>query len=196
MRKLKLQVQLSLDGFIGGANGEMDWVTWNWDDALKQYVDQLTESIDCILLGRKLAEGFIPHWAEVAKDPSNLEVASGRLFTDTPKVVFTRSLTPSDTKVASWKNAVLAEGNLVEEVNKLKQKEGKDLIVYGGSEFVSNLIQENLIDEYYLFINPVALGNGLSIFPQRAELTLATSQVFDCGITLLKYESKTNSSHD
>ncbi|MEM8968781.1 MAG: dihydrofolate reductase family protein [Bacteroidota bacterium] len=196
MRKLKLQVQLSLDGFIGGANGEMDWVTWNWDDTLKQYVDQLTESIDCILLGRKLAEGFIPHWAGVAEDPSNPEVASGRLFTDTPKVVFTRSLSSSDSKAAQWKNTVLTEGDLGEEVKRLKQKEGQDLIVYGGSEFVSNLIQENLIDEYYLFINPVALGSGLSIFPQRAELTLATSQVFDCGITLLKYESKTNSSHD
>ena len=62
MRKLKLQIQLSIDGFIAGPNGEMDWMIWNWDDKLKDFVTQLTESTDTIVLGRKLAEGFIPYW--------------------------------------------------------------------------------------------------------------------------------------
>ena len=69
MRKLKLQVQMSVDGYIAGPNGEMDWMVWNWDDTLKKYVDDLTDSIDCILLGRKMAPGFIAHWAKVAADP-------------------------------------------------------------------------------------------------------------------------------
>ena len=63
MRKLKLQVQLTVDGYIAGPNGEMDWMVWYWDNELKQYVEEITEPVDCIVLGRKLAQGFIPHWA-------------------------------------------------------------------------------------------------------------------------------------
>ena len=61
MRKVKLQMQLSLDGYVAGVNGEMDWMSWNWDDELKKYVVELTEPVDCIILGRVLAQGFIPH---------------------------------------------------------------------------------------------------------------------------------------
>lgn len=95
MRKLKLQVQMSVDGFIAGPNGEMDWMTFNWDDELKDYVTAITEPVDCIVLGRKLAEGFIPHWAGVAADADNLEAAAGQKFSGIPKVVFTRTLQQS-----------------------------------------------------------------------------------------------------
>jgi dihydrofolate reductase len=67
VRKLKLQVQMTIDGYMAGPNGEMDWTVWNWDDNLIQYVGDLTEPVDCIVLGRKLAEGFIPHWANEPK---------------------------------------------------------------------------------------------------------------------------------
>ena len=89
MRKLKLQMQTSVDGFVAGPNGEMDWMTWDWDDALKGHVDALTASVDCMLLGRKLAEGFIPASAERLKagDPS------AAVFVETPKVVFSRTHT-------------------------------------------------------------------------------------------------------
>ena len=63
MRKLKLQVQMTVDGFIAGLNGEMDWTARDWDGELKKYVTEITEPVDCIVLGRKLAQGFIPHWA-------------------------------------------------------------------------------------------------------------------------------------
>ena len=63
MRKLKLQVQMSIDGYIAGPKGEMDWMVWDWDDELKQYVKAITDPVNCIVLGRKLAQGFIPHWA-------------------------------------------------------------------------------------------------------------------------------------
>ena len=69
MRKVKLQMQVSLDGYVAGPNGEMDWMVWNWDDQLKDHVARLTESVDCIVLGRHLAEGFIPHWANAVANP-------------------------------------------------------------------------------------------------------------------------------
>ena len=61
MRKVKLQMQVSVDGFVAGPNGEMDWMAWNWDDELKKHVTDLTEPVDCIIMGRKLAQGFIPY---------------------------------------------------------------------------------------------------------------------------------------
>jgi dihydrofolate reductase len=62
-RKLKLQIQMSVDGFIAGLNDERKWIQWNWDNQLKDYVRQLTNSVECIIIGRKLAEGFIPYWS-------------------------------------------------------------------------------------------------------------------------------------
>lgn len=187
MRKLKLQVQLSIDVYIAGPDGEMDWMVWDWDDTLKKYVDDITTPVDTIVLGRKLAEGFIPHWANVAANPDNPEYTAGKKFTDTHKVVFTKTLDKSP-----WKNTVLAKGNLADEVKKLKQKEGKDIIAYGGSTFVSSLIKEGLIDEYHLFINPTAIGNGMPIFQSienPLKLQLLKSSTFRCGIVVLHYES-------
>jgi dihydrofolate reductase len=186
MRKLKLQMQLTLDGYVAGPNGEMDWMTFNWDDDLKNYVTQITEPIDCIVLGRRLAEGFIPHWANVAANPDNPDVAAGKKFTDTHKVVFTKTLEQS-----RWDNTVLAKGNLKEEINALKKQEGKVMMAYGGASFVSSLIRENLIDEYHLFINPAAIGKGMSIFSNvasRLKLQLVKASSFECGIVVLCYK--------
>lgn len=185
MRKLKLQVQISVDGFVGGPNGELDWMTWNWDQKLKDHVTALTEPVDTILLGRKMADGFISHWAKVAEDPTSEDHWAGKKFTDTPKVVFTKTLEGSE-----WPNTTLAKGDLADELKTLKEREGGDMIVYGGSNFVSNLIRHNLIDEYYLFVNPVAIGQGLSIFGEVGEafrLENAATIAFDCGITVHKY---------
>ncbi len=186
MRKLKLQVQTTVDGYVGGPNGEMDWVSFNWDDGLTQYVTDLTNAMDCIVMGRKLAEGFIPYWASVAANPEDPQVAAGKTFTDTPKVVFTRTLDESP-----WPNATLAKGELGEEITKLKAQEGKDIIAYGGAEFVAGLIKHGLIDELHLFVNPAAIGQGLSIFQAlegKQNLTLKHAQAFDCGIVVLCYE--------
>jgi dihydrofolate reductase len=101
------------------------------------------------------------------------------------KIVFTKTLEKSD-----WENTELAKSNLSEEINKLKNQSGKDLLVYGGSSFVSNLVKENLIDEFYLFLNPVALGRGIPIFDSLKEwqqLQLIKSKTFESGILLLHY---------
>lgn len=188
MRKLKLQVQMTVDGYIAGPNGEMDFMVWNWDDELKQYVEDITEPVDCIILGRKLAEGFIPYWAGVAANPNDPEFISGKKFTDTHKVVFTKTLDKSE-----WDNTVLAKGDLVDEITKLKKQDGKDIIAYGGATFVSALIKHGLIDEFHLFVNPTAIGKGMTIFKDldgKQNLTLVKSRSFDCGIVVLNYEPK------
>jgi dihydrofolate reductase len=188
MRKLKLQVQMTVDGYVAGPNGEMDWMTYHWDDALKQYVAQITDPVDSIVLGRKLAEGFIPYWNSVAANPEDPQYLAGKKFTDTPKVVFTQTLEQS-----AWDNTVLAKGALAGEINRLKSQEGKDIIAYGGATFVSELIRQGLIDEYHLFINPVAIGKGMTIFntlEQKKDLRLVKATAFDCGIVVLYYEPK------
>ena len=185
MRKLKLQVQMTVDGFMAGPNGEMDWITFPWTDDINQYVQEITDPVDTIVLGRKLAEGFIPHWAGVAANPDNPDVADGRKFTDTPKVVFTKTLEQSP-----WENTVLAKGDLTQEITALKQRDGKDIIAYGGATFVSALIKHGLVDEFHLFINPAAIGNGMPIFRQVEEkinLTPQATILFACGITLMRY---------
>lgn len=188
MRRLKLQVQMSIDGFMAGPNGEMEWITFDWDDALNKYVAGITTPVDCIVLGRKLAQGFIPHWAAVAANPEHPEFAAGRKFTDTHKVVFTKTLSKPE-----WDHTVLAKGDLVEEVTALKMQDGKDIIAYGGATFVSALIKQRLIDELHLFVNPVVLGAGMPIFKEvdgRQELALLRATSFACGIVVLNYALK------
>lgn len=186
MRKLKLQVQMTLDGFVAGPNGELDWMNMNWDNGIMNYVSELTDSIGTILLGRKMTEGFVSYWTKVVSKPSSPEYAFGKKMVDTPKVVFTKTLDKS-----KWENTSIAKGELGEEIKKLKNQGGKDIIVYGGAGFVSSLIKAGLIDEYHLFVNPAVIGSGMTIFKYingKRNLKLVKSIPFDCGIVLLHYE--------
>ena len=188
MKRLKLQVQMTIDGFVSGPNGELDWMTWDWDDKLKDFVTGLNEPIDTILLGKNMTDGFIDHWKKVKDDKDNPEHWAGVKFTDTPKVVFTKTLSES-----KWENTTLATGELKTEVNSLKSQPGTYLMVYGGAGFVSSLIKEDLIDDYYLFINPIAIGNGKTIFSGIKEkfcLYLKGSVKYQCGIVVNHYTNK------
>lgn len=170
---------MSVDGFIAGSNGEMDAMTFDWDDELKSYVTDITENVDCIVLGRKLAQGFIPYWA------SHPEMEGADKINRTPKVVFTKTLEKSE-----WENTVLATGDLTDEINRLKSQPGADIIAYGGAGFVSSLIESGLVDEFHLLVNPVALGTGMPIFQQlgsKQKLKLQKSVAFPCGIVVLCY---------
>ncbi|MDQ6667451.1 MAG: dihydrofolate reductase family protein [Thermoproteota archaeon] len=188
MRKLKLQVQLSVDSFIAGPNGEMDWMIWNWDDKLKNYVFELTDPVDTIILGRKMTDGFVSYWSDLLNKPDDPFYAFAKKMIETPKVVFTKTL-----KKSQWVNTDIATGDLTEEIMNLKTRNGKDIIVYGGASFDSSLIKEGLIDDFYLFINPAAIGKGMTIFKDLNEIqkfTLVKSVAFDCGIVLLHHEPK------
>ncbi len=190
MKKLKLQVQISVDGFVGRPNGDLDFMTWSWDDKIKDYVNELTDSCDTILLGRKMTDGFVSHWTKAVTDPADQTYPFAKKMVDYPKVVFSKTLDRSD-----WANTTLANGDITQEVKKIKAKGGKDIIVYGGAGFVSSLIEAGLIDEYHLFMNPAAIGDGLTIFNKvngKLDLKLVSVTPFDCGITEMIYTPKEN----
>jgi dihydrofolate reductase len=185
MRKLKLQMQISLDGKVTADKGGTGF---NWDNEVRTFSIANTEEVDYIILGRNTATGFIPHWASVAANPDDPDYVLGKRLTDIPKIVFSNTLAKSQ-----WSNTELAKGETVEEINRLKKQAGKDMLVYGGSSFVSFLIKEGLIDQYYLLVNPVAIGNGINIFQSLKSnlvLTLLESRQFSCGTVLLIYEPK------
>lgn len=186
MRKLKWQVQLTVDGFMGREDGGLDWMTWSMGNDRTNYILKLHDSIDTILLGRKMTDGFLNHWENVPAESEEYDFA--KIMLGTPKVVFSKTLNES-----KWNNTTVANGPLAEEINKLKQQKGKDIIVYGGAGFVSNLIKENLIDDYYLFINPAAISSGLQPFGSsdgNMKLNRVEAIPFEDGVTLLHYQPK------
>ena len=180
---------MTVDGFVAGLNGEMDWMVWDTDPESEAYVNALTDASDTILLGRNMTDGFVNYWTDVVENkPESPEFAFAQKMVNTPKVVFTKTMDKSP-----WANTVLAKGDLVQEVTQLKEQAGKDLIVYGGATFVSALIKTGLIDEFHLVINPVAIGIGMPIFGELAgklALTLVKAVPFDFGIVVLHYEPK------
>lgn len=186
MRKLKLQVQISIDGFVAGPNGELDWLTWHKDDRHQKAILELHGNVDTILLGRKMSEGFITHWENVAnREPQSPDFSFAQKMVNTPKVIFTRTLTKP-----IGKNTSLAKGSLADEIANLKDRSGKDIIVYGGAEFVSSLIQGGHIDEFNFFVNPTMLGKGMRIFEgieQKQNLSLINSASYGNGVTILCY---------
>lgn len=181
MRTLKLQVQMTVDGFVAGPEGQLDWMTHDLDDALVARINQLTDTSDTILLGRKMTGGFISYWEGV--QPQSPEYAFARKMVDIPKVVFSKTLTRVE-----GKNVRVESGELVAAVQRLKQQQGKDIVVYGGATFVSALIEHDLIDELNIFVNPVAIGRGLRIFQDRKALRLTGSTAYTSGIVVSTYQ--------
>lgn len=188
MRKLKLQMQISLDGYnAAGPNDEQKWVTWDLD-GIRARVLEISDSTDTILLGRKLAVDYIPFWLRTVEDTADPMHDFATRIVDAQKVVFTKTLTESP-----WPNTRLATGDLKDDVLKLKAQTGKDMVVYGGSSFVAALIRAGLVDEFHFFINPIALGKGPSAFEQLEAwqpLALKSAVALPSGLVLLHYERR------
>jgi dihydrofolate reductase len=183
MRKLKLQMQLTIDGCVAGPEGQLDWMTFAMDEKLVALINQLADASDTILLGRKMTEGFVKYWENVTTQPESPEYSFARKMVDIPKIVFSKTLNSID-----GKNVRLENGDVIEAVNQLKRRPGKDILVYGGATFVSSLIENGLIDELNLFVNPVAIGNGMRVFKNRRPMKLTASVAYRCGIVVNSYE--------
>jgi dihydrofolate reductase len=182
MRKLKLQMQITVDGFVAGPEGQLDWMTWEMDEKLIAFINELTDTSDTILLGRKMTEGFVKYWQDVITRPESPEYEFAQKMVDIPKVVYSRSVKHVDGRNVRVENAPLTEA-----VNRLKGQSGMDIIVYGGANFVSSLIESELIDELNLFVNPIAIGTGLRIFGARTPLKLEGSTAYASGIVVNRY---------
>src|SRR5882724_9692117 len=183
MRKLKLQMQITVDGFVAGPEGQLDWMTWAMDEKLLAFINHLTDTSDTILLGRKMTGGFIEHWEHATAQPENPEFPFARKMVDIPKVVFSKTLQHID-----GQNVRVENGDVTEAVNQLKRAPGKDIVVYGGATFVSSLIENGLIDELNFFVNPVAIAKGMRIFKDRRALALAASVAYPSGIVVNTYK--------
>jgi len=184
MRKLKLQIQTTIDGFVAGPEGQGDWIwTAGPDHVLRHKIIEMAVSSDTLLLGRKMTTGFIEHWENVVDNlPQSPEQAMAQLMVNMRKIVFSSTQT-----AMKGRNLKVENGDLASAVKALKKEPGKDILVYGGANFVSSLISQDLIDEYYILICPVAIGNGLSIFKERKLLKLESSTAFKNGKVLNKY---------
>jgi dihydrofolate reductase len=185
MRKLKLQMQITLDGFVGGPNGENDWVFLPGKqdpNALKDIID-IAAGCDTILMGRKMTAEFCAHWENVVDtQPDSPWYPLAQLMVSHRKIAFSRTET-----AIPGRNLEVENGDLATAVQALKNQPGKDLLVYGGASFVGSLISLNLIDEYYMIINPVAIGSGLTIFKERKILQLESSTAYLSGKVLNRY---------
>ncbi|WP_027052428.1 dihydrofolate reductase family protein [Mesorhizobium erdmanii] len=191
MKKLILQMQMSVDGFVG-ANADLPWQLWEWgddigwDEELKRDFNAVFAGIDTILLSRKMAEeGYLSHWGNAAKrfprDP---------FYAFAQRIVEARKVVASDRLAASrWERTTVVSGDLPREVNALKTGEGGDIAVFGGAGFASALIAAGLVDEFQLFINPAVLGAGRRIFDQGgfAALRVLGSKAYACGMVVNRY---------
>jgi dihydrofolate reductase len=184
-------MQMSLDGLVStGPNDEQKWINWETIHEIIPYVLELLDSCDTNIIGRKMAYEYIPYWQDVVKNPAHEMYELGVRIVNIKKIVFTKTL---DKPEPEWENTELAKEYLADEIKKLKSQTGKDIIVYGGSSFVSSLISEGLIDEFIFFLNPVAIGKGVPIFDKIKDFqrfNLKKSIVYDCGIVMLNYEPK------
>jgi uncharacterized protein YndB with AHSA1/START domain/dihydrofolate reductase len=191
--KVVLQMQLSADGYVGRPGGGPEWQVWDWgekcswDAALISKFNAFFDEVDCILLSRKLLEGgYLDHWTEFARRFSHRpEFAFAERIVQAHKVVFSHKL-----KETKWSGTNLARRTLAEEVDDLKAQSGGTIVAFGGAGFGSSLIAADLIDEFQFYVNPIALGKGLSIFTQRgidADLELLSGEPFKCGIVVCRY---------
>lgn len=192
MRKIILFMHVSLDGFIARQNGELDWVTMSDDDMGKYLITDLLSTVDTMLLGRVLYQGFEKAWPSIAADPSSPKdlVDLAHWIENSPKIVFSKTL-----EKVEWKNSRLIQvkdnDGIANEVAMLKQQPGKDIVLFGGARMAQTFVQLGLIDEYRIKLEPVVLGNGKSLFEDiqdRMNLKLLKSKTFSSGVVGLYYQ--------
>lgn len=188
MRKVVLFMHISLDGFAAGPNGELDWISY--DQELEQYAEEVVSTVGAPLYGRVTYQMMESYWPTVLTNPSasKHELEHAQWVENVPKIVFSRSLDQ-----VTWNNARLIKDNIAEEVAKLKQQPGKDLVIFGSPGLTHTFMQLDLIDEYRLTVNPIILGRGMPVFqdiPAKTELTLLNQRTFNSGVVAFHYAKK------
>jgi dihydrofolate reductase len=186
MRKVILSNMVTLDGFFEGPNKELDWHIV--DEEFNQYANDLLSNVDALLFGRVTYQLMADYWPAAATNPStsksDLEIADK--MNNIPKIVFSTTL-----QEVKWNNSRLVKENIAEEISKMKQQPGKDMVIFGSGSIVSTFMQLGLIDEYRVIVNPIVLGNGKPLFKGingKQNLKLLKTSVFDSGIVILFYE--------
>lgn len=180
MRKLIYTFGVSLDGYISDRDGSIDWTVP--DEELHQFHNDRYREIEVSLHGRRLYELMAEYWPHVPENAPSIEREFGGLWTEKPKVVFSRTLTE-----VHWNSTLVGE-NAVEEVRGLKAG-GDGVMEVGGASLAASLMPHGLIDEYQLFLSPVVLGGGTPLFPsldKRIQLRLAETRHFNT-VVMLRY---------
>jgi dihydrofolate reductase len=188
MRKVALSMLITLDGFIAGPNGELDWAMGVWEEGFQR--DNIDEfrSADAFLYGRvayqKTGKANVEDLGPVTK----LTTEWVNLLNNMKKYVFSRTLRSVND------NAVIIKGNIEEEVLKLKNQPGKDLLLVCGPELLATFIKLNLIDEYRIGVVPIVIGGGKPLFRDvrdRLDLKLIKTKTFDSGLVMSYYQPAT-----
>ncbi|ETZ21972.1 dihydrofolate reductase family protein [Pedobacter sp. V48] len=212
MRKLILKMSVSFDGFVGGPNGEIDWLIKSMDETTESWILNTLWQAGVHIMGHRTYEDMMAYWPysdERLAAPMNeipkIVFSKGGITTPFNITKTTQALKDSTRLQAkdsfrsnstmpyhmdSWENATVAIGDLTKEINLLKQQNGKPILAHGGASFVRNLIATGLIDEYHLITHPVVLGKGLSIFSDLSRplnLTLISTTVLNSGCIATVY---------
>ena len=177
-RKIIVSNLMSLDGYFEGANKSLDWFMVS--DEFFEYAKQLLRKVDTILFGKATYEHMAMYWPSAPSD----EIADK--MNGLRKLVFSNSL-----EKVTWRNSFLVPGEASEEVKKLKSQPGGDMVIFGSAKLASSLLNDGMIDEYRVIVNPVLLGSGTPMFENighRIKLKLRNSRSFASGVVVLYYE--------
>nr|WP_294947476.1 dihydrofolate reductase family protein [uncultured Mucilaginibacter sp.] len=187
MRKLIVSMNVSLNGCMAGANGELDWHYSLWDEDMARATSAQLGQADTILLGRVTYQAMAGYWTAKAGHAfgAREDADFTEMMNSHSKIVFSKTL-----KTAGWQNSRLANRSIAKEIASLKQLPGKDIIVYGSGKIVQALNRLNLVDEYLLWVHPVLVDKGRPLFVKRAALEFIGKRDFNTGVVLMAYKAK------
>jgi dihydrofolate reductase len=186
MRKIILSLHTTLDGFVAGPNGEMDWI--KLDDEMFEFVSTFTNNADVALYGRVTYEMMEAYWPKAGDKPnaSKHDRDHSAWYNAVNKIVLSTTL-----KNSSNNKLKILKENIAEEVSRLKEHSGKNILIFGSPRAAHSLMEHNLIDEYWLFINPIILGKGIPMFANvksAIKLKLIGTKQFPCNVIGLNYQ--------